>query len=187
MNAQDTPKLCECGCGEPAPLARKTDRALGYVKGAPIRFVNGHQNRLREQRTYIPLYRRFVIQERGYSTPCWTWKLSLDGNGYAQMWDRRRRTIRRAHRIFYELIVGPIPRGLFLDHLCRNRDCVNPDHLEPVTNLVNSRRGIRTKLTDADRALIFWLREEGLTLREIADHMPVHETTIGCLLRQGLR
>ena len=47
-----------------------------------------------------------------------------------------------AHRIVYELIKGKIPEGLFIDHLCRVRNCVNPDHLEPVTHEENIRRGI---------------------------------------------
>jgi hypothetical protein len=47
----------------------------------------------------------------------------------------------RAHRFAYELLVGPIPEGLVIDHLCRNRRCVNPAHLEPVTAEENWRRG----------------------------------------------
>lgn len=50
--------------------------------------------------------------------------------------------MRGAHRISYEMLIGPIPSGLQLDHLCRVRHCVNPQHLEPVTNRVNSLRGI---------------------------------------------
>lgn len=49
---------------------------------------------------------------------------------------------KRAHRVYYELTVGPIPEGLQLDHLCRNIACVRPDHLEPVTNQENTRRGL---------------------------------------------
>jgi len=45
------------------------------------------------------------------------------------------------HRASWELLVGPIPDGLVMDHLCRNRGCVNPDHLEPVTQRVNNLRG----------------------------------------------
>lgn len=51
------------------------------------------------------------------------------------------RRVVRAHRLVYELLVGPIPDGLQLDHLCRNRGCVRPDHLEPVTRRTNILRG----------------------------------------------
>jgi len=70
---------------------------------------------------------------------CWLWTAckNRDGYGIFQMAGRPQ----KAHRVSYEMHVGPIPEGLQLDHLCRNRGCVNPDHLEPVTTQENTRRG----------------------------------------------
>ncbi len=72
-------------------------------------------------------------------TGCWEWKASRNWGGYGQFWNGQRTM--PAHRFAYELLVGPIPEGLQIDHLCRNRGCVNPTHMEVVTNQENSRRG----------------------------------------------
>jgi len=71
---------------------------------------------------------------------CWEWIASRDPNGYGRIWAEGSRVV-MAHRLVYEMVVGPIPDGLFLDHLCRNRGCVRPDHLEPVTCRENTLRG----------------------------------------------
>ena len=65
---------------------------------------------------------------------CWLWTGGHDSNGYSSFGDTR------GHRFAYELVVGPIPEGMVIDHLCRNPGCVNPAHLEPVTNAENIRR-----------------------------------------------
>lgn len=70
---------------------------------------------------------------------CWEWTASKDGPGYGIF--RLNRRLYKAHRISYELLVGKIPDGLVIDHLCRNRACVNPSHMEPVTNRENILRG----------------------------------------------
>jgi hypothetical protein len=76
---------------------------------------------------------------------CWLWTGRVESNGYANITSGispSGGTSRLAHRVAYELLIGPIPDGLHLDHLCRIRHCVNPDHLEPVTIQENVRRGI---------------------------------------------
>ena len=72
---------------------------------------------------------------------CWIWKASLTNKGYGRF-NLKNYKGQAAHRISYELFIGDIPKGLQLDHLCRNRLCVNPDHLEPVTRKENILRGV---------------------------------------------
>jgi hypothetical protein len=66
---------------------------------------------------------------------CWEWTGGHTADGYAST------PSGYAHRVVYEFLVEPIPDGMTIDHLCRNRGCVNPDHLEPVTHSVNALRG----------------------------------------------
>jgi len=70
---------------------------------------------------------------------CWLWQGTQRG-GYGRVYDGTRQAA--AHRFSYELLVGSIPEGLVIDHLCRTPLCVNPAHLEPVTAAENIRRGI---------------------------------------------
>lgn len=71
--------------------------------------------------------------------PCWPWQGALNGAGYGYV--RIGYEHVEAHRAMYEHVVGPIPAGLEIDHLCRVVACVRPDHLEPVTRAENQRRG----------------------------------------------
>ena len=79
--------------------------------------------------------------DREWAGGCWPWTGSLNPKGYGRFHLPRPMLAVQAHRFAYELAHGPIPEGLTLDHLCRTRRCVNPDHLEPVTNRENVLRG----------------------------------------------
>ena len=107
---------CECGCGDTPQKGR--------------RFMVGHNRR----KSGVA----FILEDRGFSSHCWIWQRSTDGR-YGCIGSER------AHRIYYERHIGPIPEGLSLDHLCRITRCVNPFHLEPVTHQVNCQRGNQGK------------------------------------------
>jgi len=81
---------------------------------------------------------RFVQEDRGHSTPCWIWTGNVRADGYGQTHYKGK--VSKPHRVFYQELVGPIPEGLTIDHLCRVKLCVNPDHLEPVSAAENLHR-----------------------------------------------
>jgi hypothetical protein len=100
---------------------------------------------------------RFKVAESG----CWEWQGDRNHAGYGKVvtvWkykDRKQKT-KIAHRLVYEALVGPIPAGLVIDHLCRNTRCVNPSHLEPVTNKENILRGVSFSAKNARKDTCPW-------------------------------
>jgi len=108
-----------------------TRQAIG-VRLAALRRLGSRRQRIRED----------VIED---VNGCWCWTGNLNRDGYAYFkFDGRFTSV---HRASYEEFVGSIPDGMDIDHLCRVRDCVNPDHLEPVSHVENCARGSRAQAT----------------------------------------
>lgn len=121
---------------------------------------------------------RYLVENRGYETPCWVWQWAKTPKGYGTIAFGREDGVQRwqpAHRYFYEQHVGPIPDGYQIDHLCRFHDCVNPAHLEVVTQAENIRRGANTKLTQEQVSRI---RASDEPARSLAARYGVHANTI---------
>jgi hypothetical protein len=91
---------------------------------------------MRRMRTPMERFLSKIV--RSNAAGCWLWAGFVEKNGYGRIGLNGR--MRWAHRVSYELFVGPIPEGLEIDHLCRNTRCVNPTHLEPVTHSENMSR-----------------------------------------------
>ena len=85
--------------------------------------------------------------DTGFTSPCWISNRSSNGRGHTKMGVRG--VMWLTHRLAYTLWIGPIPDGLQLDHLCRQRACCNPGHLEPVTCRTNLMRGLTLTASEA--------------------------------------
>lgn len=98
-------------------------------------------------RSPTPVAERFWPKvDKRSSDECWPWTAGLAGP-YGSFYDGRANT--KAHRIAYQLVKGEIPDGLQIDHLCRNRLCCNPNHLEAVTSRENTLRGFGSSAVNA--------------------------------------
>ncbi len=123
--------LCQCGCGMTTNRQTRSRRDRGYVIGQCSRFRKGHSGRKPDN---------YVVGESG----CWEWQGARTNFGYGILGQDNK--IILAHRFYYEKLHGPIPKGMVIDHLCRNPRCCNPDHLEVVTPAVNTQRKSSAKL-----------------------------------------
>lgn len=130
-----------------------------------MKFVRGHSSNRKG-----PLYK--LDPETG----CWVWQRTMFANGYGDVGARGDVGTRVAHRMVYEQHKGSVPEGMQLDHLCRNRACVNPDHLEPVTGEENIRRG---NVAILDKPQVKKIRSRHAAfVRDLAEEYGVGETTI---------
>ena len=116
---------CHCGCGQKTNIAKITNRKCGHEKGKPYTYLLGHAIRVNTNRKGYYLV-GYEIKDCGYDTPCWVWRHDIKApypmsNG------------RRVYRILYEQKYGSLPKGTQSHHKCRNKRCVNPDHIQPLS------------------------------------------------------
>lgn len=130
----------------------------------------------------VPAADRF-IRKIDKTDTCWEWQGARFAGGYG-MFNPTHTTTVTAHRFAYELFVGPIPDGLDIDHLCRNRSCVNPAHMEPVTEAENTRRGLTAKLRVEDVREIRRLLSLGMSQSAVARRFGVTQTNVCCINRR---
>lgn len=122
---------------------------------------------------------------RGYApdpSGCWRWVNGTTTNGYGHF--SICGVYYQAHRIAYILHRGPVPESMQLDHLCRNRWCVNPWHLEIVTATENMRRGTSTKLDLQRVAAIRAAVASGISQRKVAPMFGIDHSTV-CRIMAG--
>lgn len=128
--------VCRCGRTFATwPLRRAHNRLFSACRYTP---EEARARRLQRQPhvVRIPWPDRFwdrVVRSDG----CWEWEGTHSPSGYSRVSFQGRQL--QAHRVAYELTLGPVPAGLDLDHLCRNRGCVNPGHLEVVAQFAGVR------------------------------------------------
>jgi hypothetical protein len=169
---------CFCKCLKVMGIPASNIPSRGYFVGVPHRYAAGHRRRKN------PV--RMIVEDRGYKTPCHIWQWAHHKAGYGVMRDNGR--VRPAHCIEYEKVHGPIPKKMYIDHLCRVPACINPDHLEMVTNAENVRRGLRASVTREDVFRLFELRKMGMKWKAIASELGMtydNARAIACGLRWG--
>lgn len=132
-------------------------------------------------RPYTEMHLQWSVSENG----CWLWTGPKSRKGYGVAWDQQAAKNRAAHRVMYERHKGGIPDGLQVDHTCRRRNCVNPDHLTLVTNAENQQRGAKAKVTADDVREMRRLYASGkITQERLARRYGIHEETVRGILHR---
>lgn len=115
----------------------------------------------------------YSVSEAG----CWEWKFGTC-RGYGRM-NAKKWGHRLAHRWMYELKMGKMGEGLELDHLCKNKICINPDHLQPVSHQENIRRGRQRKFSEAQVWIMKKLAKRVFSNGRLAKIFDTSKVTIG--------
>ncbi|MGH7184505.1 MAG: HNH endonuclease [Nitrospiraceae bacterium] len=161
-----SPNLCKCGCLRPC---------------GELAYVTRHDRWKITRRSPID----YVLEDHRYSSHCWIWQLKVGGDGYAQIKHNKRSF--HAHIYYYRQYRGEYPTMINgwraeVDHLCRVRTCVNPSHLEIVSQIENLRSGDVAGFNETDLASIREMYLSGKSQSQIGRHYGVSQSCIQKIL-----
>ena len=127
---------------------------------------------------------KWVVESRGFDTPCWVWKQGKTTAGYGETWDGKH--VRYTHRVAWEAVHGQLAEGMTIHHRCEQRDCLNPVHMEALTRREHNGKAGHGKLMPEDVAAIRKAFERGETNKALAAEYGVSPSMIS-FIRTGRR
>ena len=170
--------LCMCGCGNPAPIAKGSDKRYGIVHGLPQRYIKGHQ--------HYKSHAHYLVDEKG----CWVWQRAVNSSGYGHLYVDG--VHKYAHVHYWEQAnsesaeSGREITSSQVHHTCGNKLCVNPDHLELHSTEGHRREHGIAKLRHVDVRHIRRLCRSGrYTQQEIGDIFGVSQSRVSAIARRA--
>lgn len=162
--------FCHCGCGKKTTIPFESNAAHRRIRGVPLRFIKNHAAKMR------------AVGHKVDSNGCWIYSGFINDRGYAGLVSLNG-IHTSAYRAAYIKANGPVPQGMAIDHLCRNRKCVNPSNLEAVTPAENTHRSSVPKLTKGGVVLIREMLCDEIPIAEIGHLFGVSKITISDIRR----
>jgi|SRR3990172_3180141 len=165
--------VCACGCGQTTPLASRNNKRRGWVKGEPLRYIHGHNGRKDNDLPYT------VNDDTG----CHVFTGSVSPSGYGVVTkglDANGKQVKfNAHRLAWERAHGPVSSDTVIHHRCRNKSCINVEHLEPMERRDHARIHVTdgvyrsvAKLDEAQVRAIRSLQGRGTIIAKVFDVSP---------------
>lgn len=183
----DPIKLCECGCGNPAPVARWSDASRGLVKGCPRKFIKGHN-----RRKVLPTLSSILANTVETTSGCLEWRGGCSKAGYGTI--RGTKSGAYVHRLVFEAAKRELTEGEVVRHACDNPKCVNPEHLLAGTQADNIKDAVergrhakgeqngKAKLTEDQ---VRYILSSAESQRALAARFQVSRSAVA-LVRQGV-